>query len=219
MVHQHDNPNRHTFDGKTCRNPKAKQDTRDRTLRNVQAMAQWHRKTKKDPNSFLTEDWIDLCGKHDETLKMLLAIKALQPGFGMYKGVNRNSAIIRENQDFFAKEIADGLCDFRCGEWNDVIQSDWAAKATIFTFDGFDSVAQHALPDTLGPTIDHAKDRRKRYGQALIYLNMCRPFQADLTDYKSYLLEALGVDIQGNQIHEYTSKSFPMVSMWFRLGF
>lgn len=212
MNTQH-NPNRHTFDGKTCRNPKAKQDTRDRTLRNVQAMAQWH------PDGYLTEDWIDLCGRHDETLRMLIAIMALQPGFGMYKGVNRDPSIIKANQAFFAKEIADGLCDFRCGEWNEILQNDWADKATIFTFDGFDSVAQHDLPDTLGPTIVCAKDRKKRYGQALLYLNMSRPYHADMSAYKAYLLDALGIDIPKSQVHEYTSKTMPMVSTWFRLGF
>lgn len=207
--------NRHIFNDQTCRDPKAKQDTRDRTLRNVMAMAQWH------PDGYLTEDWIDLCGDtpRDEILKMLLVRNALRPGKGRYLGVNNDPAIIKANRSHFAKEITASLCDFRCCEWNDAIQSEWAAKATVITFDGFASVARTALPDTLGPTITHAKDRVKRYGQAMLYLNMSRPYQADMTAYKAYLLDALGIDMPESQIHEYTSKVWPMVSIWFRMGF
>lgn len=203
----------HTFDTQTCLNPQAKQDTRERSLRNATSMAQWH------PNGYLTEDWVDLCGYQDETLKMLLAHRALRPGCGRYLGVNDDPDVINANRLYFAEPLAAGLCDFRCDKWNDAIQSDWASGASILTFDGFASVSRVALTATLGPTLVCAKDRQKRFGQALLYINLSRRGKDNIPAYRAYLLESLGVDIPDSQFHSYTSKRVPMLSLWLRLGF
>lgn len=210
------NTDKHDFSADALPYPEAKQDTRERTFRYVQAMPQW--------NGYLTKDLIDLCGSQSEILKMLLARNYLQPGQGMYKGVDRDPAVIAANQAYFAAEIAEGLCDFRCAEWNDVIRTPWASKATIFTFDGFDSVVKRSLRATLGPTLLRVKECKKQYGEALLYLNLSNRTKADLTGYLAYLSEALSsealkVTITGKQVHVYHSNTIDMVSIWFRLGF
>lgn len=201
----------HTFTKDTCSNPLAKQETRERTLRNVMAMAQW--------DGYLTEDWVDLCGHEDETLQLLLAHNALIPGKGRYLGINDSPLVIAANKAFFAKEIQQGLCEFRCGDWNNLIQGDWTSKVSILSYDGFASVGRNKLQQTLDSTIRIAKRQRDVYGQALLYLNLSKWAGADLKPYVEFLSKTFEHSITEDQVHIYVSKRVPMASIWLRLGF
>lgn len=206
-----------TFTSNTCTNHQAKVATRERTFRNVQDMAQWH------PDGYLTRDWADLCGFEDETLKMLLDAKALHKGHGKYLGINNDPKVTLANTAYFKGAIAEGLAEFRTGTWNTLINDAWAQRTNILTFDAFTSVARKDLSSYLGPTVLAVKDRRERYGQAMLYLNLSTrgadSLQTKREAYGAELSKLFGLDIPPDQIVVYTSKKVPMLSVWLRFGY
>lgn len=202
---------RHSFSATHLTDPVVKQATRERTLRLVQRTWHWH-------ENALTGDWLELCGDGDETLKMLLAQHALQPGKGRYIGINSDPDVIRRNQNLFAAETTAGLCEWVCSSWADAILA--YPNTGVLVFDGFNSLNNGHLDQLLLPSLSRAQYLQQQLGQVVLVLNFAlRGVKSrDLTPYQHRLEQDLAVPISDRDFHVYTCKRTPMCMCWIGFG-
>jgi len=198
--------------------PKA--ETRRRTLSIVQEHTRfWH-------NGHLTCDWMELCGKGDETLRMLLDADALQPGCGRYLGVNMEEAVLDHNRKEFVPQTEAGLVQWVLGDLCTLLSDlDAFPNTGIIVFDSFNSASKVNLDVILDTILGFAKSQQRKLGQALVVLNlalrgnMVHGREAGKRRLQEYLRERLGVEVSQEQFHDYRSKKVEMRMCWIGLGF
>ena len=165
-------PSRHHYPG--C--PR-KQATRQRSLDAAQECpALWDRQQNR-----LGVDWLEITGKQDPTLRMLLNDHILHTG-GKYIGVNGPfppatpqdaREVLQGNQALYHQETAQGLCAWHYGLLQDVLSfdSDTYRNVGVIVADTSESVGSRDTIHTLAPIFKFARDQAEHLGQCLLMVN------------------------------------------------
>ena len=217
--------NTHSFspDTLTAKGHAAKQKTRQTTFDLLRRSDYWMPDAE---GGYLNGGWIELCGHHDETLKMLLDANALRPGKGRYIGVNGSEEVIQANQERYKDATEAGLVVWVLGTWaNTVSDLDRYPDARVVVFDGFNALSNTSIGRILRDSTDLAEDLYRRNGSVLLVMNFC--LRGCATGAKDHCVEHLYQwrhrKNPGNgtkPAHKvYKSKRVPMLNVWLPLGF
>lgn len=205
---------KHDFSGATT-----KATLRRYTLALARESRFWHR-------GYLHCDWLELCGRYDETMRLLLAEKVLREGASKLLGVNRDAGVLAANREMFGEG---GICAWIDGEWNTVLEDpDPLSRVGVIVYDSFDNVDRDNLAMHLAPTLRFARAQQERLGQALLSINLSlrgikkdEPDHPILVEYREWLSSWLGVELGPDDFLTYVSegRKTPMHICWITLGY
>jgi hypothetical protein len=204
---------------------RAKQATRERTLELLRQSNHYIPDDHGD-GGFLHGDYLDLCGREDETLKLLLATDTLRPGLGRYIGCNLDQKVLDHNAGHFKEATEAGMAVWVQDKWANVT-TDLARfpNLRVISFDGFNAVGNRNLARIRRDSLNLAAATYRRNGGVLLVLNFClrgtskKEVEDHLREMQAWK-EALCPGNRTQPEHRvYQSKKARMLNLWLPLGF
>lgn len=201
----------------------AKQATRQQTLDLLKESDYW---VPDSTGGYLNGDWVELCGKPDETLKTLLSQNVLRPGLSRYIGINLDPEVIQFNREHYKKETEAGLAVWVDGAWANIFADrNRYPNARVVVFDSFNAIINERLDRILRDSLDFAELLYKRNGMVILVVNLTgrgstpEKIQNRVQKLMSWKESVCKGNFTKPIFKTYTSKVMPMCITWLPLGF